>query len=212
MSSDTDRLVTADVLCHGVASKRVVDEYIKSKEKQFKKKIRKLSFRIKDMKVGWYSGGGTRMKIDFMDDTSYVSEKGYDTFFVGFNRNDFLRESCYSCKYCGTERIADFTMGDFWGCNFEELPPEQKNLGVSLLLCNSQKAQMILEELKEEMTIRSIAPEKAIPYNRALREPQYRPSKRDKFFESMNRRGFDPTVKAFHPERFIRHGIKVTLK
>lgn len=209
---DTGRLITADVLCHGVASKSVVDEYIKSKEKQFKKKVKTIAFRVKDMKVGWYGGGGTRMRIEFTDGTIFVSEKGYDTFFVGFNRNDFLRESCYSCKYCGIERIADFTMADFWGCNFDELPPEQKSLGVSLMLCNSSKSKMILGELKEEMTIRKINPEQALPYNRALREPQYRPSQRDKFFISMKKRGFDRTVKIYHPERFIRHGIKLTLR
>ena len=125
---DIEQLITADVLCHGVASKKIVDAYIISKEKQFKKKIKNILFRVKDMKTGWYSGGGTRMKLEFDDGSLYVSEKGYDTFFVGFNRNDFLRESCYSCKYCGTERVADLTMGDFWGCNFEKVPAEQKTM------------------------------------------------------------------------------------
>lgn len=207
-----DNLITSDVLCHGVASKKVVDQYIISKEKQFKKEILEISFRVKDKKVGWSGGGGTRMKIDFKDGASYVSEKGYDTFFTGFNRNDFLRESCYKCKYCGTKRIADFTMADFWGCDSKRLPDGQMKLGVSLLLCNSEKAKGILEELEGDLVIEPIDSKEAIPYNRALSKPQYRPASRDRFFVLMERKGFDRSIKQLHPERFIRYRVKVLLK
>ena len=53
-----DTLITVDVLCHGVASKKVVNGYVQSKEKHFKKKIRDFDFRVKQQKVGWNSGGG----------------------------------------------------------------------------------------------------------------------------------------------------------
>ena len=46
-----------------------------------------------------------------------LKDKYTDTYFVGFNSNIFLRESCYRCKYCGQERISDFTAADFWGSN-----------------------------------------------------------------------------------------------
>lgn len=58
-------LITVDVLCHGVASKLVVDEYIKSKEKKFKKKIKAVEFRVKTQDVGWASGGGYKNEADF---------------------------------------------------------------------------------------------------------------------------------------------------
>ena len=54
------RLITADVLCHGCTSKKVVSCYIKAKEKQYKKKIIDYHFRVKTKDVGWQSGGGVQ--------------------------------------------------------------------------------------------------------------------------------------------------------
>ena len=50
-------LLTVDVLCHGVSSKKVVDAYISSKEKRYKKRIRSIRFRVKGSDVEWQSGG-----------------------------------------------------------------------------------------------------------------------------------------------------------
>ena len=83
-----DNLITVDVLCHGVPSKKVIDAYIESQEKRFKKKVVDFSFRIKEGKMGWRRG--TRMKLSFSDGTHYSFDSKYDTFFLGFNENYFL--------------------------------------------------------------------------------------------------------------------------
>lgn len=206
-NKEYDRLVTVDILCHGVASKKIVDTYIKSMERKFKKKIVNIFFRTKAAKEGWQKGGGTRMKLEFIDDTSYIAEKGYDTFFLGFNKNLFLRESCYRCKYCGTERIADFTIGDFWGCNREEVTPEQLRNGVSLILVNSDKGNELLAEIEKEMTIIEIRPEEAIPYNRALVQPNIRPKIRNYFFIMVSILGYDISIKLIFCKKFIKRKI-----
>ena len=51
-------LLTVDFLCHGVTSSKVIGAYIKSKEKQYGKLIKKFQFRVKAGKVGWQTGGG----------------------------------------------------------------------------------------------------------------------------------------------------------
>ena len=55
------------------------------------------------------------MKLVFNDGSSAIMNKETDTFFTAFNNNLILRESCYSCKYCGDERISDFTLAYHWG-------------------------------------------------------------------------------------------------
>lgn len=72
-------------------------------------------FRVKTTKEGWKSGNSTRMKLIFEDGTEKISSPTTDTFFIGFNNNTFLRESCYNCKYCGQNRVSDFTIADYWG-------------------------------------------------------------------------------------------------
>ena len=197
-----ENLITVDVLCHGVASKLVVDEYIKSKEKKFKKRIMSVDFRVKTEDVGWASGGGTRMKLIFEDGTIFVAEKATDTFFTAFNRNIFLRESCYSCQYCGIERISDFTIGDFWGCPEELLSKKDQKEGVSVIVANTDKANEILNMLKDDIDVIQIDPEIAIRRNKAFIKPQDRPAKRNKFFKYLKMFGYDKTVELFFARRY----------
>lgn len=208
---DSELLVTAEVLCHGVASKMVVDAYIRSKERKYKKKIKRFCFRIKNEALGW-SGGGTRMKLEFTDGTTFVADKPIDTFFLGFNKNLFLRESCYQCPYCGTKRVADFTIGDFWGVSVAHTTPEQRKLGVSLVLVNSDKAQQVLPELKNSLTMKRILPEEAIPRNRALSRPNPRPAMRDKIYRLLERKDYDRLIEWYCWKRVATYYVKAFIK
>ena len=159
-------LITADPLCHGTPSKIAVDAYIKDKEKEFKKKISDYSFRIKPDDGHWYVGGSTRMKLFFEDNTSIVVEQGRDSYFTAFNENIMLRECCYSCMYCGTKRISDFTMADFW-C-VKDVPDIQQEYGVTLLLCNSERSKHLVWELASDLVIQKADKDIAKANNLAL--------------------------------------------
>ena len=61
-----------------------------------------------------------------------------------------IRPSCYSCEFCTTKRNSDFTLGDFWG--IEKVKPDfDDGMGTSLVLCHTQKAKFIWENIKGEM-------------------------------------------------------------
>lgn len=210
--ADRSRLLTVDVLCHGVSSKSVLDAFLASKEAQFKKRIVSFRFRIKEGEKGWQNGNGTRMKLFFEDGTSFAAPNGYDTFFLGFNNNFFLRESCYRCRYCGTERISDFTLADYWRCNEPGIAPERLWLGVSAILANTAKAREILRDLNYAIWFRQARADEIVAHNRALRAPQPRPSLRDTFFVEMARNGYDRTIKRLFRKRFASYKIKTILK
>ena len=202
-------LFTMDILCHGVTNKKVVHSYILSKEKQFGKKIKNYWFRTKAGNAGWQSGGGTRMKLQFTDDTIFVADKWEDTFFSGFNENLMLRESCYHCQYCGTQRIADFTAADFWGVTPKRAAEEERKKGISLLLANSEKARDLLEELRNDFVFSKIDPSEAIPYNRSLTEPNQRPEDRNKFFAYMRAgKDYDWIIHKLLWKKYTKIGIK----
>lgn len=205
---DSEYLLTVDVLCHGVASKAIMDAYIKSKEKKYRRKIKAYYFRIKEEPIGWRAGGGTRMKLEFTDGAVLVADKPVDTFFVGFNNNLFLRESCYRCKYCGTKRIADFTIADFWGVSETRVSREQLRDGISLLLVNSRKARQMMETLQKDLVTEKILPEEAIPYNRALRCPNERPKWRDTFYSLIKRNDYDQLIKRFYWKLYVKYYLK----
>ncbi|MBQ8971728.1 MAG: Coenzyme F420 hydrogenase/dehydrogenase, beta subunit C-terminal domain [Clostridia bacterium] len=199
-----EQLYTVDVLCHGVASKKVVDAYIRSKEKRYSKKIVDYRFRVKPEDSDWFQGGGTRMRLDFADGTHVVENKKYDTFFVGFNQYLFVRNSCYQCLYTGTNRVADFTLADYWGVPDSEIGEREKRYGVSLILANSAKAKLVVKKMNETMEIRSIDPEKAINGNQALRSPSSPNPYREDFFRRLSGYNYDRLIFRYYYPYFIK--------
>lgn len=152
------------------------------------------------------------MKLIFDDGTSYYQEKSTDSFFMAFNNNIALRESCYQCKYCGTERISDFTIADFWGATKERADHQRQQDGISLLLCNSEKAKQLLSIIRADMDITEIDPNEAIPYNNALTEPNSRPDNRELFFTLVNRGvDFNRIVNKFYWKLKLKEQIKRAL-
>jgi coenzyme F420-reducing hydrogenase beta subunit len=211
-NTSKDKLITLDILCHGVASKKIVLAYLASQEKKSKNRVKDFKFRIKDGPHGWQGGEGHRMKISFNGGSEFIAERPYDTYFIGFNNNLFLRESCYHCKYCGEKRNSDFTVADYWGCSLEDFSNEQMRKGISLILANSNKAKAMIPELSTRMRLVPANKEEAISHNRALTAPQKRPELRNTFFTMVDKYGYDGTIERIFRKRFIKYRVKNCIK
>ncbi len=198
-------LYTIDVLCHGVTSNKVVKAFLESKENSKHKKINQYYYRWKFPNKPWICG---QMLLKFCDEKKYISKLGTDTFFLGFNHNIFLRESCYQCRYCGTERISDFTLADYWGCPKNSVPKEQMYMGVSIILFNTLKANSLFNALQKYMHIEKIKPDIAVANNLALTRPQKRPKIRDSFFEMLQKEDYDKLIKRIFKNEIIKAKIK----
>lgn len=57
LGGDYRNLITVDVLCHGVTNKKVVNAYIRSKEKRYKKTVKTFRFRLKPNDSDWLRRG-----------------------------------------------------------------------------------------------------------------------------------------------------------
>ena len=209
--SRKDRLVTMDILCHGVTSKKVIDAYLKSKENKYNKRIVKYYFRVKTEDI-WWSRGGTSMKLVFEDGNVSYEHVSTDTFFTGFNSNIYLRESCYNCHFCGSDRISDFTVADFWGINKQIVPEKQLKLGISVLLVNTDKGRKLLEELTPYVAFEEVQPSAASRRNRAFIEPNIRPNIRDAFFKNLKKgKDFDKTIHRLCYKHYAKQTTKKML-
>ena len=151
------------------------------------------------------------MRLDFDDGSNIVENRDLDTFFVGFNSYLFLRESCYCCKYTGTERVADFTLADYWGVPLNEISERERRYGVSLILANSEKAKKLVESLSDEMVIKKINSTVAVANNLALRRSGKPHIKREKFFDKFESTDFDRLVHKFNRKYYIKRHIKLML-
>ena len=146
-----------DIVCHGVASSKMLSEQLK---KITNDKINSISFR---------NGLEFRLKID--TDNKTYEKNGYDVPYYSLYLNfASLRESCYSCQYAQIRRVGDITIGDF---------VDEKE-GVSLVICNSNKGEMIFSKLQENIVYK----EKNIcllSSNTALFKPSHRSENSKKF-------------------------------
>ena len=145
LGKDYENLYTVDIVCHGVGSQAYFDKYMDYARERYGK-IKALRFRSKEY-AGWSCGGGV-VVVDSSDCLKKIPYRDFDNYYYSyFLSGDIYRKSCYSCKYANTNRVGDFTLGDYWGVEALNLPLQTKN-GCSLLLVNNRHAMLLLDEIE----------------------------------------------------------------
>ena len=141
--TDSANLFTVDVVCHGIPSKVIFDEYIK----YISKGNKVISYNFRDKSIGWSK---YKVKMQMENDEIYECITKQDPFFHGFICDLYSNLACYNCKFASIPRVGDLTLGDFWKVS-QELMDER---GVSVVLSNNKKGAKLLLELEENKRIK----------------------------------------------------------
>lgn len=166
LGKDYETLYTVDIVCHGVGSQAYFDKYMDFARERYGK-IKALRFRSKEY-AGWSCGGV--VVVDFSDCLKKIPYRDFDNYYYSyFLSGDIYRKSCYSCKYANTNRVGDFTLGDYWGVEALNLPLQTEN-GCSLLLVNNQHAMQLLDEIESLDRVETTV-EQAAHCNKQLNAP-----------------------------------------
>lgn len=131
-----DNLLCMDIVCHGVPSPAVWNDYKNYMEKKYHGKITAVDFRNK-RKHGWWEHVES-VKIHGLEIDSQIYKKL-------FYEHNILRECCYNCPYKNLERKGDISIADAWGIA-QAAPEFDDNHGVSLVLVNNEKGQKWMEK------------------------------------------------------------------
>ena len=167
LGKDYENLYTVDIVCHGVGSQAYFDKYMDYARERYGK-IKALRFRSKEY-AGW-SCGGVVVVVDSFDCLKKIPYRDFDNYYYSyFLSGDIYRKSCYSCKYANTNRVGDFTLGDYWGVEALNLPLQTKN-GCSLLLVNNRHAMLLLDEIESLDRVETTV-EQAAHCNKQLNAP-----------------------------------------
>lgn len=167
LGKDYENLYTVDIVCHGVGSQAYFDKYMDYARERYGK-IKALRFRSKEY-AGWSCGGGV-VVVDSSDCLKKIPYRDFDNYYYSyFLSGDIYRKSCYSCKYANTNRVGDFTLGDYWGVEALNLPLQTEN-GCSLLLVNNQHAMQLLDEIESLDRVETTV-EQAAHCNKQLNAP-----------------------------------------
>ena len=168
-----------DLICHGVPSQLVFDQFIKYLEKRYKTKIIDFDFRSK--KYGW-----PRFTMSFTNSKHRVINIGkrQEFYIPAFTGGNIIRESCLKCPFASANRVSDITIGDMWGYEKIEF---SKNLskGMSVFTINNAEAEKWLPILAKNMSFEEIDYNIAINGNHCLRHPTFSGEKRELYMDAI---------------------------
>lgn len=196
------KLICVDVICHGVASPKVWDDFITYVERKEGKSLNSVNFRDK-LVFGW--SGLHRESFVFSD----CKTRTYPfTYYQPF----LIRKCCNHCRYASLNRVSDITIGDFWG--WEHVVPDMVNddLGVSLVLCNTAKGNELFKSVDECIYKIKVPLNKCLQPN--LKYPTKKDVRRDIFEADYIKYGFKYVLDKYWEVSFkdwIKHYVKRVL-
>jgi coenzyme F420-reducing hydrogenase beta subunit len=202
------KVYLCDIICHGVGSQFVFDEYLAALSNNRKGRVIAYGFRGKHL--GWKNFGS---KAVFSDGSKYFEVHRRDKFMLGYLGNIFLRDSCYSCPFATVLRHSDITLGDFWGA--------PKGLydkrGVSVVVVNTPGGMDLFRDLDVHRV--SICLDQVTPRNpRLVNGGLHQPLERTAFFQSFKKDGFEASIKKYaapnpkyreYLHRFLSAGFEI---
>lgn len=138
---DDSKLFCCDLVCHGVPSPAIWNNYVDYIQKKYKRKIIEANFR--DKEFGWDS----HCESFVLENCSkkVVSRDYTDLFYDHI----MFRPACYNCQFANVYRPGDLTLADFWGIEKNDASFND-NQGVSLVLVNTAKGMELFEKAKQD--------------------------------------------------------------
>lgn len=203
LTGNHEGLTTIDLICHGVPSAKMLEDYFDILNHRFHGKIDTFQFRDKTM--------NRRFSASF--DVRYGKKRRryylrshelsfYKYFLAGAN----YRENCYSCPYARLERVSDLTIGDYWGIDKRHgadiaagrMP---KAADWSCVLVNTDKGRRLLDAHAQQILLYPSRPEWVAEENHQLQHPTVRPEGRAELMKRYEQGGYRAVEAAFIQER-----------
>lgn len=166
VKKDFENLICIDFVCHGVPSPMAWKEYIKYRAQQDADGKMPVSINLRSKITGWskYQYSNLFQYDNGKEYSSISSQSLFMKLFVG----DYIsRTSCSTCKFKGYHRVSDITLGDFWGI-WDIEPEMDDNKGTSVVLLQSEKAQLLWEEIRDKIVFKQVSLENASQQNPSM--------------------------------------------
>lgn len=173
---DCTNLITVDVICHGVPSKKAWKNYCNSLSATG---FDLASVNMRDKSSGWKSYSWRLTDTEGKSKTQLNIDNPY---MKGFVSDIYLRPSCSNCRFKGVERRTDITLGDYWGVNKVQ-PDMDDDKGTSLVFAHSEVGQELFDAISESVVCTSALVEEAVKYNPSMVSSSVVSGKRTAFFQ-----------------------------
>lgn len=145
------QLTLVELFCHGVTTRTTHEKYLNGAAGS--KTIR--LFTVKAKLNGWQKNSFIQLNTD---DGKVIQEPFYSSAY-GYAFAHLARKSCYECQFKGDKRVADLSIGDYWGILQKD--NEYEKYGVSVIQVHAVQGEEWIQRCKEFLHIKSIRPDDA---------------------------------------------------
>ena len=181
-----DRLYVCDIVCHGVPSSRLWEDYLNYMERKEGKRVLRVDFRDK-RRFGWKA-----------HKESFELEGGYYTctyYTYLFYQHIMFRHSCAVCPFTNYIRPSDITIADYWGWERLDKNLNTDDRGVSLVLVNSAKGQDWFEKVNKDIDY--VRSDKEKCWQAHLSKPSEMHPNREAFEQDYKLHGFEYVMRKY---------------
>lgn len=197
LEKDYNNLICIDIVCHGVPSSKVWQEYISWQSRKNRSKCVSVDFRDKK-RFGWAAHKETLHFENGKD----VSSEVFKNLFYG---HEILRPSCYKCPYKSILHPGDITIADYWGIE-NAAPGFSDNKGVSLVLVNNDLGDRWFNKVTDKLEYVKCRIEDSM--QPPLKAPFKRPQDRAVFWEEFQTKDFTYIAKKYGGYGVINYIVK----
>lgn len=215
LGKEYTNLYTIDIICHGVPSIKLFQDYLAYTERKMQGRVTEFHFR--DKTAGWKLYGQMTIQREDGQEKVVHFEPEKSSYYQMFLEMYTYRENCYNCPYASDNRPGDITIGDYWCIdlvhpelmhdNGGDIEPEK---GVSCMIINNSHGQQLLKTYGKGIQRFKSSYEKAAKYNGQLSKPSTLKPERKKVFEIYRRDGYSALDSWYNRKMIpVRIGQKV---
>ena len=180
-----ENLLLVDIVCHGVPSNRMLKDYLSFLADKKKMEIQSIQFRTKTKGQNVYGEIAYR-QVSHTGEIAYRQEPliSYkSSYYKLFLNCQTFRDSCYHCKFAGTQRPGDISLCDYWGVedvhpDFVKAVEKEGLAGISAVMLNTNVGKDFFERVKQEFALKESTVEQVAKHNPQLQAPSVETAER----------------------------------
>lgn len=188
LGKDYENLLTVEMICHGPTSPKASRLFVEELERVNNSRITKLSLRSK-INYNWFP---FTLRADFAN--GKMMEKEFFGTELGYAFSMMQRPSCYLCRFKEKRRVADFSLGDFYGADKKKA--YYNTIGTSVITVNTKKAKDYLLDVSSAMVLEEVSFSLIEEHNKRFLSVWEENPKREEFSRILSKGGRKALIRA----------------
>ncbi len=139
---NTDKLLTCDIVCHGVPSRKIWEDYLSIIRQKYMAQDDSIEFVSMRSKRRSWKKQVLEIRTKNGLDQKILDEFSYNRFYLSLFGH---RPSCFRCPFTSYARTSDITLGDFWNVESAGVDFDIEQ-GINAVLVSTPKGEEFFDQ------------------------------------------------------------------